>query len=108
MNAINLKPNLVLQFEQSLVDSIERLTRRRVDPMTGKTYDLNHDLIQDPQVKARIVQAKEDSKPAVERRYAVWQSFVQHLEDNFNDMQTIDSSIKDKDQIQMAIHECIQ
>ena len=85
MIAMDLKPTLVLQFDQSLQESLDRLLKRRHDPVTGDVYNLNTDLIQDPRIKSRLVHSKEDRDSVVKQRYAVWSSFVQHLEEQFKD-----------------------
>jgi len=43
LKSMKIKPSLVVIFEQPLDESIRRLSNKRIDPLTGTTYNTEVD-----------------------------------------------------------------
>ena len=54
MTAMHIPLSNVFLFEQTEYDANKRYQKRRVDPVTGNSYNLNIDLIRDDQLKYRL------------------------------------------------------
>ncbi len=63
---------------------VERLSRRRMDPVTAQTYHLDHPPT-DPAVAARLVQRSDDAPAVVRRRLEVYQEETAPVEAYYRD-----------------------
>ena len=65
MTAMNIPLSNVFMLEQTEYDANKRFQKRRVDPVTGKSYNLNIDLIRDDAIKSRLVQQDCDAPSVI-------------------------------------------
>lgn len=66
---MNIPLSNVFLFEQTEYDANKRFQKRRVDPVTGKSYNLNIDLIRDDAIKSRLVQQDCDSPSVIAKGF---------------------------------------
>ena len=78
-------PTIIIQLDQTETDACKRLSKRRLDPVTGCSYNLNVDLIREDAIKNRLTIAPEDSKIIIAKGYAEWKDNLADIEDYFKD-----------------------
>lgn len=97
------KPNRVI-FLNALEDTVkERLTLRRIDPVTGERY---HMLLKPPlsqEISARLVTHPHDTEEHVTESYGAYQAYVEELMDYYKSAQHINA-----DQDPLTVAECIE
>ena len=69
MTAMHIPLSNVFLFEQTEYDANKRYQKRRVDPVTGNSYNLNIDLIRDDQLKYRLQQVDSDGPRVIARGF---------------------------------------
>lgn len=69
---MKIKPSLAVIFEQPMDESIRRLKNKRIDPVTGVTYNTEVDPPKSEVINQRLASLKEDSEENVRKRYFVW------------------------------------
>jgi len=45
LTAMNANPSIIIQLDQTEVEACKRLAKRRIDPETGASYNINIDLL---------------------------------------------------------------
>lgn len=78
-------PSIILQLEQNETEACKRLSKRRVDPETGDSYNLNIDLLKNDALKNRLVTAPEDSKKIIAKGFGTWRDNLADIEEHFKD-----------------------
>lgn len=80
---IALRPDVVVHLKADVDDIVQRIGERRLDPVTGRVYNLKTNLPQDAEILARLVKRCDDDEAVVRERLrvyekhmpAVWQVF---------------------------------
>lgn len=72
LKTMKIKPSLVVIFEQPMDESIRRLRNKRIDPVTGITYNTEVDPPKSEAINSRLASMKEDSEENVRKRYFAW------------------------------------
>lgn len=83
LKSMKIKPSLAVIFEQPMDESIRRLKNKRIDPVTGVTYNTEVDPPKSEVINQRLASLKEDSEENVRKRYFVWNQQISHLEEAF-------------------------
>lgn len=78
-------PTIVIQLDQTEADACKRLSKKRIDPVTGSSYNLNVDLIRSDEIKNRLTTSPADSKIIIAKGYAYWRENLADIEDYFKD-----------------------
>jgi len=52
---MNANPSIIIQLEQTEVEACKRLAKRRIDPETGASYNINIDLLNNQALQNRLV-----------------------------------------------------
>jgi adenylate kinase len=86
LKAMRIKPSLVVIFEQPVEESIRRLGNKRLDPVTGHSYNVELKPPKSELVNARLIQSKEDSEANVRKRYVAWNANISTLEEAFKNV----------------------
>ena len=63
LRSMHITPSMVILFEQTEAECTARLSKKRLDPRTGETYDteLDKDKEKIESLSSKLVQRKEDS-----------------------------------------------
>jgi len=72
MTAMHIPLGCVFLFEQTEYDANKRFQKKRIDPETGKSYNLNIDLIRDDALKNRLIQQDCDGPRVVAKGFQIW------------------------------------
>ena len=83
LKTLQIRPSLVCLFEQPEEESLRRLSNRRVDPATGLFYNLEINPPKDEATASRLIEMAEDKEEVVMKRFAVWNTLVPNIEENF-------------------------
>lgn len=75
-------PQVVIAFELSDEEVIDRLSKVKLDPMTGKIYQSEEDA--EPQIRKRLVDKSENTLPQIEKRLNDYHEFLASAETDFN------------------------
>lgn len=95
---MRIKPSLVVLFDQTEEESMARLGNRRMDPNSGKMYNL--DVNPPADLTSKLVEAKMDGPEVVKKLYAEWADKCSKLKDAYkNCHQTVHS---DRSQVQLS------
>jgi adenylate kinase len=86
LRAMRIKPSLVVIFEQPVEESVRRLMNKRIDPVTGNTYNTEVNPPKSEILNSRLVQQKEDSEANVRKRYVAWNSNISNLEEAYKNV----------------------
>eukprot|EP00871_Galdieria_phlegrea_P005852 jgi/Galph1/754/GphlegSOOS_G5516.1 len=78
-----LKPSAMIVLDVSDMELIDRMIYRRLDPVTGKIYNLKTRAPTEPQIMQRLVQREDDREDVVLRRIAVYKKTACHIESIF-------------------------
>lgn len=76
-------PSLVCVLEVAEETSIQRLANRRIDPITGVSYNMTDNPPSDEAINKRLVQAENDTELLVKKRYDQWTKFFEVIEESF-------------------------
>ncbi|KAL5484698.1 hypothetical protein EMCRGX_G021238 [Ephydatia muelleri] len=100
---VGYKPNRVI-FMNVLEDTVkERLTLRRLDPVTGQRY---HMLLKPPlsqEISERLVTHPHDTEEHVTEAYGAYQAYIEELMDYYKSAQHVNA-----DQDPLTVAECIE
>jgi adenylate kinase len=85
MKSLNIKPTLVVSLDINREECLSRLTKRRIDPLTGKMFnlDITHLLPQSEEQTNRLVPLKHDSSETYHKRFAFYESQLNMLEEAY-------------------------
>lgn len=72
LRAMKVKPSLVIMFDQSVDESVRRLSAQKVDPHTGLCYNDSTNPAPNHAIASRLVQRPEDSESCVRKRFIAW------------------------------------
>jgi hypothetical protein len=78
-------PSIILQLDQTETEACKRLSKRRIDPETGDSYNLNIDLLKNDALKNRLVTAPEDSKGIIVKGFEIWKDNLADVEEHFKE-----------------------
>ena len=78
-------PSIIIQLEQTEAEACKRLSKRRIDPETGLSYNINIDLLNNQALQNRLVTAPEDSKKIVGKGFQIWKDNLADIEEHFKD-----------------------
>lgn len=76
LKAANIKPTAVCMMEQQEDDSVRRLKNRRIDPITGKLYNVDIHFKIPPEVEKRLEVLKQDDEATVVKRFECWSNTI--------------------------------
>lgn len=83
LKSMNLKPSLVCLFDQAESVSATRLENRRIDPVTGISYNLENSSMIDEVVLGRLLDCPEDKPQMVKKRFEHWTNNLSLLEETY-------------------------
>ncbi len=75
----NVSLNLALVLEIGEEETVRRLSSRRMDPATGKIYNLITDLPPDGIDQATLIQREDDKPEAIKKRLALYRELTEPL-----------------------------
>jgi adenylate kinase len=75
-------PQVVIAFELSDEEVIDRLSKVKLDPVTGKIYQSEQDA--EPSIRKRLVEKSENTLPQIEKRLNEYHEFLASAETDFN------------------------
>lgn len=67
---MKINPSLIVLIDCPDQIVINRLTKRRTDPLTGQVYD-DIELVEDPEIKKRLSVSPNESEAVVRLRYLI-------------------------------------
>mmetsp|Transcript_14264 Transcript_14264/g.15722 ORF Transcript_14264/g.15722 Transcript_14264/m.15722 type:complete len:104 (-) Transcript_14264:189-500(-) len=102
-----MPPSLVVILELSESEVFERLENRKLDPVTGKTYDSNH-TADDPEIDARLIGNPEDSHEILQKRLNRWKQSSAMIEHSFRKILLNVDANQDAQNITEIISEVIE
>lgn len=83
LKALRIKPSLVCIFEQTVDESVRRLSNRKIDPVTGETFNTEVNPPKAESQTMRLQSQKQDEDSIVRVRYSRWQDNLNFLEESF-------------------------
>ena len=90
--AMRIRPNVVIQINQKPEKAAERYSKKKIDPQTGKAYNLAIELVKDMEIKERLVKADQDNQQYISNGFDYFNTNLTHLEDFFgDDIETVDA-----------------
>lgn len=81
----NVNPTRVIMLEVTDETTAARIVGRRLDPLTGTTYNLDHLPPQSEEVRGRLVQRKDDLADAQRVRMANYKENISAIADHYRD-----------------------
>ncbi|XP_074911734.1 adenylate kinase 8 isoform X6 [Buteo buteo] len=78
-------PNRVFFFNLSYESIMERLSQRRIDPVTGERYHMTFRPAPAPEIQVRLRQNPRDKEENIEKRVETYYRNVKELEDFYED-----------------------
>lgn len=78
-----LKPTAVIVLEVSDEELLDRMIFRRIDPVTGKIYNLKTRPPKEAEILNRLVQREDDREEVVKRRIAIYKRTAAQIESIF-------------------------
>lgn len=69
LRSMRINPNLVCMFEQSQDESINKLSSRRIDPMTGELFNTDSNPPKFESQNLRLQRLPGDAEDLVRKRY---------------------------------------
>ena len=108
LKSMRIKPSLVCMFEQNCDESVRKLGNRRVDPMTGESFNVE---VAPPKTNAqlnRLVSQKDDTEEIVRTRYALWSDNITMLEENYKEVLLSVSTDRNIDAVFETIKDAIE
>lgn len=109
LSKIDTKPSMVIILDCKDEICIQRLKDRKVDPVTGLTYDMVNSPPDNKEVVDRLQSRDEDDESIVKKRLEAWEEFVGKVEDAYKDiMLTVKTDNITSSEISDAICEAIQ
>jgi len=82
---MNANPSIIIQLEQTEVEACKRLAKRRIDPETGASYNINIDLLNNQALQNRLVTAPEDGKKIIGKGFGIWKDNLADIEEHFKE-----------------------
>jgi len=107
LSHFSMPPSLVVILELSESEVFERLENRKLDPVTGKTYDSNN-TANDPEVDARLIGNPEDSHEILQKRLNRWKQSSAMIEHSFRKILLNVDANQDAQNITEIISEVIE
>lgn len=89
VTAMRIPLGVVILFEQTEYDANKRFQKKRIDPETGDSYNLNIDLIRDDALKNRLVQQDCDGPRVIARGFEIWNDHLADVEEYFKGRLTV-------------------
>ena len=71
---------------------VDRVSSRRLDPVTGKVYNTASNMPEQPEVAARLIQRADDTEVAIRNRLATFHDNEKALRSAFPQLQSIDGN----------------
>jgi hypothetical protein len=84
LKATRADPNVIIQMEIPLDDALDRYHKQKLDPITGKEYNIGMQLI-DVEIKERLVTSGQSTGEYVRNGFQMWNENLVHLEDYFGE-----------------------
>lgn len=79
INMLGHRPNKVFQLEFPLDGVIERVSNRRVDPVTGKMYNLIWNAPENAEIAERLLQAPSDQREILREQFDEYEASIKQL-----------------------------
>lgn len=76
-----MRPDVVVHLEADVEEIVKRIGERRMDPVTGRVYNLQTNLPEDGEVLARLVQRCDDEEGVVRERLRIYQKHMPEVWD---------------------------
>ena len=83
LKSMRLKPSVVFFFDLEDADCKQRLSSRRLDPVTGIMYNLEIDPPSDEHIANRMIELKEDKYDCVKNKLKFWNANKGKLEEAY-------------------------
>lgn len=84
LTQMKIVPTKVVILECKQEVCIERLSMKRIDPVTGFYYNLAENAPDDGDVLARLIEIEGNDEDTVKRRWYLWDEFVGKIEEMFS------------------------
>jgi len=84
LTQMKIIPNKVVILECKQEVCIERLSLKRIDPITGFYYNLADQVPEDKEVLDRLIEIEGNDETTVKRRWHLWDEFVGKIEEIFS------------------------
>ena len=94
LHSAGIEPTHVIGLDVPDDELVQRVVNRRLDPVTGKIYNLRHKLPEDKEVVARLTQRADDTEEAVRVRLATFHKNTQALSTAYPMLVRIDGTEK--------------
>jgi adenylate kinase family enzyme len=83
LKSMKIKPSLIFFLEQSIEESVRRLSSRKIDPVTGNVHNEEIESNLSELVKSRLESRKQDDEVNTRKRYVYYNGIVSVLDDAF-------------------------
>jgi len=87
INMLGHRPNKVFSLELPIEGAVERLTNRRVDPVTGNRYHLLWNAPENQEILERLVMAPYDDEEIVSDKYRAYSANIQPIKQVYLDQE---------------------
>lgn len=85
LRQMNIVPTKVVILECRQDVCIERLSQKRLDPITGYFYNIADQPPEDDEVNERLVEIEGNDEETIKKRWYVWDEFVGKIEEIYSD-----------------------
>lgn len=84
LTQMKIVPTKVIVLECKQEICIERLTLKRIDPLTGLYYNLANNIPDDQAVYDRLIEIEGNDEDTIKKRWYLWDEFVGKVEEIFS------------------------
>jgi adenylate kinase len=105
LHNLKITPNLIVVLECPEEELKRRIENKRVDPITGLTYD--HDsVVSDPEVSSRLQPIPNQKPEIVKKRLDRWDQLLKYIEESYyNSILKISATIPPKQILEMISYQ---
>lgn len=105
LHNLKIVPNLIIVLECPEEELKRRIENKRVDPITGVTYD--HDsVVSDAEITARLQPIPNQKPEIVKKRLERWEQLLKHVEESYySSILKINATIAPKQILEMISYQ---
>ena len=110
LKAMKIKPTKIIILECDKEVCIDRILSRKIDPVTGKTYDINAEMPEEKEIQDRLAYHSEDQdRETIGKRWEVWNDFQNKVEESYHgNVLKFDTGYFSIEQVSTQICEVVQ
>ena len=82
---LKMHPSLVIILHLDLKICSERIEGRKIDPETGKIYNLRREKTHDEEIEKRLISIDKDKNEIIQKRLASWKQIQNKIESIYKD-----------------------